>query len=162
MNTEATALRRIDPRVRWLWTVQRWAVGLPVTQAAAVLSFGLQRVRALETLPLATMIGLALLLLVLAPIHAHLSWRHFRYGEADDGLLIERGVCWRRRTLVPHSRIQHSDVKQGPLERRLGLATLLIYTAATRHGAVTVPGLAEPLAEALRRRLSQSDGDDAL
>lgn len=79
----------------------------------------------------------------------------------DDGFSLRRGRLWRSETRVPESRVQHLDLKRGPLQRRYRLATLVIHTAGTRHSAVTVPCLDEGDAERLRDRLArQVDGDD--
>jgi hypothetical protein len=57
--------------------------------------------------------------------------------------------------------VQHLDLKRGPLERRYGLATLVIHTAGTRDSAVNVEGLEDADAEHLRDRLArQMDHDD--
>ena len=48
---------------------------------------------------------------------------------------------WRKVINVPRSRVQHTDVSQGPLERGHGLGTLVIYTAGTDHARVDLPGL---------------------
>src|SRR5690606_22908 len=58
-----------------------------------------------------------------------LSYRYLRYGIDDTGIAIERGVLWRSRIALPRVRIQHTDVSQGPLERRYGIGTLQLYTA---------------------------------
>ena len=42
---------------------------------------------------------------------------------------------------VPRSRVQHTDVSQGPVERRFGLGTLVIYTAGTDYARVDLAGL---------------------
>jgi uncharacterized protein len=84
---------------------------------------------------------------------------HWRLDSAGFGL--RRGRMWRQETRVPASRVQHLDLRRGPLERRLGLATLVIHTAGTRHSAVTVRGLDAADAERLRDRLGhQIDHDD--
>ena len=44
-------------------------------------------------------------------------------------------------TNVPRSRVQHTDVSQGPLERNHGLGTLVVYTAGTDHAKVELGGL---------------------
>lgn len=81
----------------------------------------------------------------------------------DDGFALRRGRLWRRETRVPTSRVQHLDLRRGPLERRWRLATLVIHTAGSRMSAVAVPGLDMADAEALRDRLArQLDDDDAL
>lgn len=93
----------------------------------------------------------------------HKHWRHTHWCLDDDGFALRRGRMWRTETRVPESRVQHLDLKRGPLERRYGLSTLVIHTAGTRHSAITVSGLAEAEAEYLRDRLARQhdDGDDA-
>lgn len=100
---------------------------------------------------------------------ALLSWRwpvmehaHTRYGWGDDGLVIRRGVWWRREIHVPRSRIQHTDVSQGPLERRFGLATLHVFTAGTENAEVTLGGLDLATAAAIRDHLLAGTVDDVL
>ena len=91
--------------------------------------------------------------------------RHRRIGwKLDaDGFATRRGGLWRTETLVPVSRVQHLDLERGPLERRLGLATLVVHTAGTRMAAVKLPLLALDDAEALRAHLArQVETDDAL
>jgi membrane protein YdbS with pleckstrin-like domain len=71
----------------------------------------------------------------------------------DDGLEYEHGWLWRHHISVPRSRIQHTDVTQGPYERRFGLATLVIYTAGTEHAAIPIEGLSHDTALAFRDAL---------
>jgi len=71
----------------------------------------------------------------------------------DDGLEYEHGWLWRHHISVPRSRIQHTDVTQGPYERRFGLATLVIYTAGTEHAAIPIEGLSHETALAFRDAL---------
>ena len=88
-------------------------------------------------------------------------WRHTHWRLDDNGFTLRRGRMWRSETRVPQSRVQHLDLKRGPLERRYGLSTLVIHTAGSRHSAVTVTGLGEADAERLRDRLArQDDGVD--
>ncbi len=91
-------------------------------------------------------------------------WRSTLWALGADGLRIRRGLWWRSETLVPRSRVQHLDLERGPLERRFGLASLVIHTAGTRLSAVRLPCLEEPQATALRDRLvrDSSDDDDAV
>ncbi len=92
-------------------------------------------------------------------------FRHRRIGwKLDaDGLATRRGGLWWSETLVPVSRVQHLDLERGPLERRLGLATLVVHTAGTRMAAVKLPLLAEGDAQALREHLArQVETNDAL
>jgi membrane protein YdbS with pleckstrin-like domain len=82
-----------------------------------------------------------------------LSYRHASYRVDDRGIEIRRGVYWRDITNVPRSRVQHTDVSQGPLERRFGLGTLVIHTAGTTNAMVTLAGLEHGTARQIRAHL---------
>lgn len=81
----------------------------------------------------------------------------------EEGFALRRGRWWQIESRVPVSRVQHLDLKRGPLERAFKLATLVIHTAGTKMAAVSVSGLDDEDAERLRDRLAhQLDHDDAL
>ncbi|MFE9217219.1 PH domain-containing protein [Streptomyces lavendulae] len=81
------------------------------------------------------------------------NWRSWRYAERADDLLISRGVLWREQTVVPYGRMQLVEVTSGPLERRFGLASVQLHTAAAASDA-RIPGLVPAEAERLRDRLT--------
>jgi membrane protein YdbS with pleckstrin-like domain len=88
-------------------------------------------------------------------------YHHTSYRVGGDGLEIRRGVLWRKVINVPRTRVQHTDVSQGPLERAYGLGTLVVYTAGTEHARVSLPGLDHAVALRLRGELL-AGGDDAV
>lgn len=89
-------------------------------------------------------------------------YRHTSYVLSSGGIRIRRGVLWRSVCSIPRSRVQHTDVGQGPIERAFGLATLVIYTAGTHHAAVPLGGLARETALSIRDHLLGGGGDDAV
>jgi membrane protein YdbS with pleckstrin-like domain len=90
-------------------------------------------------------------------------YRHFTYQVGEVDVRVMHGWLTRHVSVVLHSRIQHVDTRQGPIERALGLAGVVIYTAGSVGAMVGIPGLAEREAEALRDRLAHLSGtDDAL
>jgi len=91
-----------------------------------------------------------------------ISYRHTFYRVDPQGIEIRRGVLWRRAIIVPKSRVQHTDVSQGPLQRRYALGTLVVYTAGTDHAKVELPGLSYARAMRIRDHLLPSGGDDAV
>jgi membrane protein YdbS with pleckstrin-like domain len=91
-----------------------------------------------------------------------IAYRFTSYLVDDRGLEIARGVYWRTITSLPRSRIQHTDVSQGPLERRHGLGTLVVYTAGTQHSEVKLPGLEFGTAQRIRAHLLPRDQSDAV
>lgn len=82
-----------------------------------------------------------------------LAWRYTRWRLDEDGLRLRRGRWWRQEVMVPRARIQHLDIERGPIERRFGLATLVLHTAATVNSALRQAGFAEDDAMHLREIL---------
>jgi membrane protein YdbS with pleckstrin-like domain len=79
--------------------------------------------------------------------------RSWGYAERDDDLLIRHGVLIRRLTVVPYGRMQFVDVRVGPVERSLGLATIRLHTAAAATDAF-IPGVPSDEAARLREKLA--------
>jgi membrane protein YdbS with pleckstrin-like domain len=159
-------VRRLDPRyvllqkqTGWIGTGVMTALSLP----ALLLFLWLARP--------ATWLGLPAALLVLIGLGL-LAWLNHRWPEIDyahasyrvdaEGLEIRRGVYFRVVINVPRSRIQHTDVSQGPLQRRLDLATLHVHTAGTENAEVALPGLAHETALLIRDHLLPRQHDDAV
>jgi membrane protein YdbS with pleckstrin-like domain len=78
-----------------------------------------------------------------------------------QGLGVRRDLMWHLETRVPLSRVQHLDLRRGPIERTAKLATLVVHTAGSRFSAVSLSGLDQADAERLRDTLGhQLDQDD--
>ena len=108
----------------------------------------------------------AVVLAGLALVWVHLRYRIWSYQVRADALYLERGVFTTVKTVAPHVRIQHVDTQRGPLERLLGLSTLVVYTAGSRGADVSIPGLGTDTAGDLQERVKElaieSEGGDAL
>jgi hypothetical protein len=94
-------------------------------------------------------------------VYGGIRHRRTRYLLDADGLRIRRGWLFRRETRVPRTRVQHLDLERGPVERALGLATLVVHTAGTRMNAVNLAGVSVERGRELRNDLvDREDGDD--
>ena len=158
-------VRQLDPR--WI-PLQRILVAIPTVIVAGV-SF-------VFVMSLWAGSGILLLGLFLLPVWAvvmaafawqlqrwpALAYRFSSYRVDEAGIEIRQGVYWRTITTVPRSRVQHTDVSQGPLERRFGLGTLIVYTAGTSHSKVNVSGLDFDVARRIRAHLLPDDQSDAV
>jgi len=51
------------------------------------------------------------------------------YSLMENELVVEKGVIWKKKNIIPYSKITNVDVSQGPLERALGIASIRIQTA---------------------------------
>jgi len=104
-----------------------------------------------------------LALLPLLGVAAALERRFHRYALADDLLFVSRGVWRRRLWLIPLRNVQSLSLSRGPIQRRLGLATLAVDTAgASMINAPRIVDLrgpaAEELAAEISRRRAQASG----
>jgi len=81
-----------------------------------------------------------------------LNWKNWRYAVDSDEIDLKRGVLIKTRTLIPLSRVQHVDTRQGPLLRWYDLATVTISTAATTH---EIPALDVVIADRVRDQISK-------
>ena len=144
-------------RARALMMLGMAAMCLPAVPAAAILA------AATDVLPPAlAAVGVLVAALAFglwrgARQHACVGWR-----LDAEGLAVRRGTLWQSETRVPASRVQHLDIKRGPLQRRRDLSTLIVHTAGTRLSTVSVPHLDAGDAERLRDALSRQvhDVDD--
>jgi len=100
---------------------------------------------------------LATLIACIAGYIAFNRWRNTFWKLDDEALYVRRGKTWFKQICVPRSRVQHLDFERGPLERRYGLATLVIHTAGSHERAVRQAGLLLADAEYLRDVLVPKD-----
>ena len=110
-------------------------------------------------LRLAAWVGLVVVALATGWLLGNLRYARTAFALDAAGLRIRRGLWWRSEALVPRSRVQHTDINHGPLDRRLGLATLRVYTAGTRLASVALDGLPEARALQLRDAMVVADPD---
>lgn len=129
MTSEPT--RRLSPTARWLWRAQ----GLMAAVFALVPAGALRSSAAGGDLWLALPV---LVLLGAAVVAPELRWRRWRYEVRDEEIDLRHGTITVTRTLVPMLRVQHVDTTRGLLDQGLGLATVVIHTAA---GRTTIPAL---------------------
>lgn len=152
-------LRRLDPRVVILWRVAGCVYALVASLGIGTATFfglGLGWVLPIAGATFVLAVSLALIL-------PSVRYRHCGYQLRQSDLVVHKGALWRTVSLIPHARIQHVDTRTGPLERWLGLARVVVYTAGTIGAQTTLPGLAVEDAEALRDRLAAlGGGEDAV
>jgi membrane protein YdbS with pleckstrin-like domain len=109
---------------------------------------------------------------VIVPVLIVLAWFIVRvplrryaargYSVEADRLRVVKGLLWRKDTVVPFGRVQHIDLTRSPVERKYGLATLVVHTAGTHNASVSLPGLGEGDALALREAIRDKIRRDTL
>jgi len=76
------------------------------------------------------------------------------YTRYSSRFKLERGLFVRSISLIPREQIICTRLRRGPLERLLGLSTVILVTTG---GRVTVPGLSGEDAARLRKSLERDN-----
>ncbi|ELZ40023.1 membrane-flanked domain protein [Halorubrum californiense DSM 19288] len=149
----------LHPRVQIVWVLRAVLLSALVTAPFAGAAY-------LEYLPRWAPVAVGTVALTLTVAHALLRYRRWSYEIREDAIYLDRGVITQVRTTVPLVRIQHVDSRRGPIERTVGLASCVVYTAGSRGADVRIPGLtpggASDLREELKRLAIRADGEDAV
>ncbi|MFF8916059.1 PH domain-containing protein [Streptomyces sp. NPDC015032] len=140
---------RVEPRSLVLWRVR-----LSIGGGAAVIGSG-----GLVSLPAVRSVwpwvGLcALLALAVAAVLLLPRWwfRLHRWEVTDTAVYVRNGYLRQEWGITAMSHIQTVDILRGPLQQRLGLATLVVTTASPK-GELRLHGLDATTATELAERL---------
>jgi hypothetical protein len=87
-------------------------------------------------------------------------YAHKGYALRENDVLYKSGWLWKRKVAVPYNRIQHVEIRRGPMEELLRLRKLEIYTAGGSSSDLSIPGLDPEQAEKLRSFISLKTGMD--
>ncbi|RBI61840.1 hypothetical protein DMJ13_14255 [halophilic archaeon] len=153
-------MEALNPRVRFVWLAGTLLTALVLGAMAAAVD------RFVVDVGVWVVAAVGVAALVFGVAYVVLRYRVWRFEIRDDDLYLERGVFTRVTTVVPFVRVQHVDTQRGPVERLLGLGSVVVYTAGSRGADVTIPGLTPDRATDLQRRLRnlaiESESEDAV
>lgn len=96
--------------------------------------------------------ALLLLLVLFTFLLPQIGYRRWRYRITADRVEIRRGVLFQNYTIIPMSRVQHVTMTAGPVDQRLKVSSVEIYTAGGQH---TIPALDAPVAEQISGYLKE-------
>ncbi len=150
----------LAPRVRTLWQVCALLGTAPLV--LVLLGLGVLGLATGDPGPGAALVtgGLVVVALAVAvPVVRHRRWS---WALTDEGLELAHGVLVRTESAIPAFRVQQVDIRQGPIERLFGLASLKITTASAGSDG-TLPGIDAAGADDVRRRiLARVAADDGV
>ena len=155
-------MRSLNSRVVWLWRLQG-LLRLPFFWLPLAVATGLG-LGGLAGVEIGSLVGgwVFSVGLLFALAWPSLTYEFFGFDLREDDLLLQSGVIFRRRSAIPHNRIQHVETRQGPVERVFGLSRVLVFTASGMSADGAIPGLLTKDAESLRDELSRLGGDDGV
>lgn len=163
MSSDPDSFERLHPSVKWVWRLQALitiaVLGVLLLIPGIVLFFQDAAPPPVVTFAVLGAFAFLALLMIVWPSLSYRSWGH----RLDERVFETRhGVIFRVRQLVPVNRVQHVDLRAGPLDRTFGLSSLVLFTAGTQAASVELPGLQPDVARRLRDHLIEVGGDDGV
>jgi len=84
-------------------------------------------------------------------VFGYLSDRAKAYQIRELDITCYSGVIFKKVVTQPFLRLQHIELKRGPVERKVGLATIQVFSAGGVQHTFTLPGLSVETANSLRQ-----------
>jgi uncharacterized protein len=72
------------------------------------------------------------------------------FAVREKDILYQSGIFFRSTLIIPFNRVQHCEIEHGPIDRIFGLAELSLFTAGGSSSDLSIPGLAQDKASALK------------
>lgn len=95
-------------------------------------------------------LGSVLILWLIHSLFIIAAFKKKKYCIRQKDLVYSKGLIWSKRTTIPFNRIQHAEVKQGPIERIFKLHNLKVFTAGGNSSDLSIPGLTEDQATKIK------------
>ncbi len=133
--------RRLHP-LSWLFATANFAKGFIVPAILVLFASGGMNYE----------LWAAVLIVPLA-VRAVVHYIVFRYGFADDEIVVREGVLTKTERHIPYARIQNIDLVQNPFHRLLNVALVRVETASGGRLEAVIRVLSLEAVEEMRRRV---------
>src|SRR5215208_20838 len=124
MIADEPQLFPVEPGYKHVLRIRLSVFWLFLTAISLIVDYTLLETTPFAGLLPATVLGLALAVVVVAPQRIH---RRLRYGLSERLLQVVRGWLFHTDTVVPLVRVQHLDLVRGPLDKLFGTANLVVH-----------------------------------
>lgn len=100
-------------------------------------------------------ISIFLLIILFRGIEIFKGFPKRKFGVRELDIIFQKGFFFFTETVIPFKRIQHVEIKQGPILRILQLYSLKLYTAGASTGDLVIDGLSLTTAEKIKAKVLQ-------
>ena len=83
------------------------------------------------------------------------SYDYEGYAIREKDILYKSGIFFRSVLIIPFNRVQHCETEQGPIDRSFGLTQLSLFTAGGSGSDLSIPGLTQEKANAIKNFITQ-------
>ncbi|NQX91168.1 MAG: PH domain-containing protein [Flavobacteriales bacterium] len=81
------------------------------------------------------------------------------YVLRSKDVTYKRGLIFHKIVTLPFNRIQHTEISQGPIEKKFNLSTLKIFTAGGSGSDLSISGLDPETAQKMKEYISSNVSD---
>ena len=140
-NVELAEMRKLDPNAKKAWLIGRGIFFL-ILLGAYVAGWFFLKDGMKDGGWIYLAVGGAVLLFQLLNmlVYPAIEYRQWAYHMDEDKILLQHGIYFQKTSLIPIIRIQHVEIKAGPINRMFSLADLDIKTAG---GSASIPCLSK-------------------
>ena len=107
-----------------------------------------------NTIWMAIVVGIVLFLAGLV-VFTKFSFQKKRYAFREHDAIYKSGLISETTTIIPFNRVQHVALHQGFISRKLGLASVELFTAGGSSSDLEIPGLLLADAQIIKNLVSQ-------
>ena len=107
-----------------------------------------------NTIWMAILVGLVLFLAGLV-VFTKFSFQKKGYAFREHDAIYKSGLISETTTIIPFNRVQHVALHQGFISRKLGLASIELFTAGGSSSDLEIPGLLLADAQIIKNLVSQ-------
>ena len=90
---------------------------------------------------------------VLFSIYGYYAAKKVGFCVREQDITLFKGLIFRKQITQPICRIQHIEVQRGPVDRKVGLANLHVFSAGDVTQTFVIPGLLDGDAVAMRANI---------
>ena len=98
---------------------------------------------------------------VLSVFFIRLRFKKIGYIFRTHDAIYKSGLISETTTIIPFNRVQHVALHQGFISRKLGLASIELFTAGGSSSDIEIPGLLLEQAQKIKNLVSQKINPDA-
>jgi len=103
----------------------------------------------------AVVIGFPMVVIAIILFFARLGFRKKGYAFRTHDAIYKSGIIVESTTIIPFNRVQHVALHQGFISRKLGLATIELFTAGGSTSDLQIPGLLLADAQKIKELIAQ-------
>lgn len=106
-----------------------------------------------------TVLAIVSVIFTIQAIEIEKGFPRKKYGIRQHDMIYQSGFFYFKEVVVPFTRIQHVEIKQGPLSRIFKLYALKLYTAGASSGDLVINGLNKDNAQKLKSKVLAQTSD---